>query len=357
MRHQFVIVTIALLVGLFFSAHLRSQATVPPVTDATQAAPTFVGAATCGSCHQEIHDRWKSARHSKMLQPATIATVAGNFSTKSITLRGSRYGLQVENDRFFVSESYLTGKEQRHLVEYTLGSRRIQHYLTTLENGSIIVLPPSWDVQRREWFHNMEIVRPDEDDQKRVQQWNKSCVGCHVSQEEVNYNPVTGRYATTWMDFGTACERCHGPGSAHVQQYKRSEASRPVGERLIVRPTRLDPKTSSMICAQCHSLWNAVAPGFTAGEDYYNYFQPVLEYGTRDDRDLTYWPDGRPRRFSNDAIGLWQSECFLRGGATCTSCHNNPHEPDVDRNPQLAAANNGLCTQGHQSIASTLEAH
>ena len=47
----------------------------------------------------------------------------------------------------------------------------------------MIVLPPSWDVQRHEWFDNMEIVRPDENDQKPVQQWNKNCVGCHVSQQ------------------------------------------------------------------------------------------------------------------------------------------------------------------------------
>src|SRR5205823_5920765 len=207
------------------------------------------------------------------------------------------------------------------------------------ENGWIILLPPSWDVQRREWFHNLEIVRPDEYEHTLVQQWNRSCVGCHVSQEEVNYNPETRSYATTWNDFGTTCERCHGPGSAHVEQYKRSDASRPVGERLIIRPTRLDAKTSSMICAQCHSLRSSLAPGFKAGEDYFNYFQPVLEYGLPNSDDPGYWPDGRPRRFAMDAIGLWQSQCFLRGGAACTSCHNDPHEPDVDRNPQLAPAN------------------
>ena len=66
--------------------------------------------------------------------------------------------------------------------------------------------------------------------------------------------------------------------------------------------------------------------------------------------------DGRPRRFSNDAIGLWQSECFLRGGATCTTCHD-PHEPDIDRHPQLAASNNALCTNCHQDIGARLTAH
>ena len=49
-----------------------------------------------------------------------------------------------------------------------------------------------------------------------VQQWNKNCVGCHVSQQDNHYTPATRTYATAWVDFGTSCERCHGPGSAHV---------------------------------------------------------------------------------------------------------------------------------------------
>lgn len=359
MLSRFPAIATALLLSLFWGARVRPQATHSPGVAATAAGAeaSFVGANACASCHQRMYDTWKSGRHSKMVQPATSGSVKGDFSKGSVTLRGSRYRFRVENGQFFITESSFTGKEQEHRVEHTLGSRRIQHYLTTLPDGRIVVLPPSWDVQRREWFHNMEIVRPDEDDQTLVQQWNKSCVGCHVSQEEINYSPATRSYATRWMDFGTSCERCHGPGSAHVQQYTHSEESRPVGQRFIVRPTRLDPSTSSMICAQCHSLREVIAPGFSAGEDYDDYFRLVLEHESPGDRDPPYWPDGRPRRFSNDAVGMWQSECFLRGGATCTTCHADPHEPDVDRNPQLAATGNALCTQCHQDMSRRLTAH
>jgi predicted CXXCH cytochrome family protein len=348
-RDRFSVITVTLLLTIVWSITTLSQPD-------RAAEPTFVGAQACAACHRETHAEWKGGRHSKMVQPATASTVLGDFS-KDVTLQGNRYRLRVANGEYFVSESYLTGKEQEHRVEFTLGSRRIQHYLTTIERGVMIVLPPSWDVLRQQWFDNMEIVRPDENDGKPVQQWNKNCVGCHVSQEENNYRPATRTYATQWADFGTSCERCHGPGSAHVQAYTRPEGHSAAGERSIVRPTRLDPKTSSMICAQCHSLRDVVAPGYTAGADYYDYFQPVLEYGPRKAQDPTYWPDGRPRRFSNDALGLWQSECFLRGGATCTSCHQNPHLPDVDRNAQLAPHNNALCTKCHQDLATQLTSH
>ena len=187
----------------------------------------------------------------------------------------------------------------------------------------------------------MEIVRPDEDDRTPVQQWNKNCVGCHVSQQDNHYEPDTHVYATAWSDFGTSCERCHGPGSAHVARYNdRGARTRHSSGTTRSRDRAADAPRSGdeqMICAQCHSLRDIIGPGYTAGADYFDHFQPILEYGPRKESDPAYWADGRPRRFSNDAIGLWQSECFLRGGATCTTCHRDPHQPDVDRNPQLGA--------------------
>jgi predicted CXXCH cytochrome family protein len=343
--------SILMCLMMAWAAYSPSGAQAP-----AEGAPAFVGADACASCHQTIHGTWKSGRHSKMLQPATTASVVGDFSKGSVTLHGTRFPLRAAGGDYFIT-SDLTGKAREYRVEYTLGSRRIQHYLATIDKGMIVVLPPTWDVQRREWLHNMDIVRPDERHARPFQQWNKDCVGCHVSQQENNFRPATGNYATTWRDFGTSCERCHGPGSAHVRAFSRTEGRPASAEGTIVRPTRLTSARSSMICAQCHSLRNPVDPDFQAGREYYDYFMPRLEYDPSPGLDVAYWPDGRPRRFSNDAIGLWQSQCFLRGGATCTNCHTDPHLPNVDQNPKLAPGNNALCTGCHQDIATRLSAH
>jgi predicted CXXCH cytochrome family protein len=354
-RGHFSAVTLACLLTIAWSARPGTPPAQPPTTETPQSA-TFVGAATCESCHRQAHEAWKSGRHSKMLQPATAASVKADFSRDTVTLEERRYRLRAANGEYFITESFLTGKPREHKIEYTLGSRRIQHFLTTIENGWMVILPPSWDVQRQQWFDNMEIVRPDEHGNTLVQLWNKNCVGCHVSQQENNYTPATRTYATRWTDFGTSCERCHGPGSAHVQAHKQAPAGAAVSQQSIVRPTRLDPVSSSTICAQCHSLRGVIAPGFTAGANYYDHFQPLLEHRPQKADDPAYWADGRPRRFSNDAIGLWQSECFVRGGATCTSCHR-AHVPDVDKNPQLAPGNNALCTQCHEKIGAAVPEH
>jgi predicted CXXCH cytochrome family protein len=313
----------------------------------------FVGATRCLECHQAIHAKWKGGRHSRMVQPATAESVRGDFTRGRLELRGLTYTLRAKDGGYFIGESYVTGRHQERRVDYTLGNRRVQHYLTTLADGRIVVLPPSWDVQRGQWFHNLEIVDPDETHQTRLQVWNTNCVGCHVSQQDKNYDPLTKTYATRWADFGTSCERCHGPGRGHLERFEGG-AKGPAGPA-VVRPSRLTPAKSSMVCAQCHSLRDVTVPGFVAGADYYDHFTPILEYGQKAGSDPAYWPDGRPRRFSNDALGLWQSACFLRGGATCTTCHRDPHEPDVDRNPQLRQ--NELCLGCHASLAPDPAAH
>ena len=349
-----------------------AQAPVPTLPPEAAAAG-YVGATRCAECHAAMTAKWRSGRHSKMLQPASAGSVVGDFARRRLELRGRRYSLRSEDGAFYVTESDLEDRERERRVDFTLGSRRIQHYLTTLEDGRIAVLAPSWDVGRRQWFHNMEIVDPEESGQTRVQVWNANCVGCHVSQQQKRYDPASRRYQTRWMDFGTSCEVCHGPGQAHLEYAKGVWGNRSVPPAQIasegfiperakdasgtLRPERLGAERSTMVCAQCHSLRDVTAPGFRAGDDYFDHFMPILEYAQKVDKDPAYWADGRPRRFSNDALGLWQSRCFLEGAATCITCHLDPHVPDVDRNPQLAPTNNGLCLGCHSSIGTRLAVH
>jgi len=324
---------------------------------ARQEPSTYVGAAACAACHADVHAKWDGSRHSKMVQPATPASVKGDFSRESVTLKGGRYRLRTSGGQYYVSETYLKGKEQEHHVDYALGNRRIQHYLTTLDDGKIIVLPPTWDVLRKEWFHNLDIVNPDETDRVLVQLWNKNCYSCHVSQQAKNYDAEKGTYDTRWLNFGTNCERCHGPGAKHLERYQRPELYGDGPENFIVRQTRLDPNRNTMVCAQCHSLRDITASGFSAGADYYDYFLPLLEYSQTPGKDPTYWPDGRTRRFSNDALGLWQSQCFLQGGAVCTGCHVDVHDPEIEKNPRLRPGENGLCTRCHVEIGQNVAQH
>lgn len=352
----------AFLAGAFLFVPLAAGQSALPLAAPGRIGPdpasAFVGSQTCRSCHASTHSGWSNGRHSRMLQEARPTSVIPKFEGVQ-TLRGKEYRLEREGDVYFVIESYLQDTPTKRRVDYTLGSRRVQHYLSRLDDGRIIVLPPSYDVEKKEWFHNLDIVDLEETGGVKLQVWNTNCYGCHVSGEEKKFDPGTKTFGTTWTDFGTSCERCHGPGKAHATKYAAakkggSEADR---ETLIVHPRRLDAETSTTLCAQCHSLRDITQTGFSGGSNYYDYFTPLLEYAQKRNHDPAYWPNGRPRRFSNDAVAFWQSQCYFKGGATCIGCHTDVHEPDIDKNSTLAAKQDGLCAGCHREIAAEGSKH
>ena len=315
----------------------------------------------CAKCHASINHEWSGSLHARMMQPATNQSVKGDFAQSKIVLRGATYLLHYRDKNYYITESDLTGKPWEHRVEYTLGERRFQHYLTTLPDGRIIVMPPTWDITRKKWEFDLAIGNPEEGSGDPIQVWNKTCYSCHVSQGQKNFDLEKSSYHTTWRDLGIDCESCHGPGKEHIALAMSAKvmdtATRARIKGAIVNPARLDPASSTMICAQCHSFRDIYAKNFKAGANYYDFFTPVMEYRLPASEDPAYWPDGRPRQLANEAFGLWQSQCFLKGGATCASCHTHPHNNDVERNPQLRPGNNGLCTGCHTAIAANLSAH
>lgn len=344
----------ALVAALLIATHAGFTAEADGLV-AAAADSSFVGSQTCRECHATTHSSWTNGRHSRMLQEARPASVIPPF-LGSVLLHGKEYRLQREGDAYFIVESYLQATPVRRRVDYTLGSRRVQHYLSRLSDGRIVVLPPSYDVEKKEWFHNLDIVDLEETGQVKVQVWNTNCFGCHVSGQRKGFDKAAQTFDTTWTDFGTSCERCHGPGQAHTEKYARPKtmaALDPAEDRntRIVHPRRLDAETSTTLCAQCHTLRDITQPGFSGGANYYDYFTPLLQYAQKRNHDPAYWPNGRPRRFSNEAIAFWESACFFKGGATCLSCHTDVHEPDVNKNAILASREDTLCKGCHAKVA------
>jgi len=324
-----------------------------------QADRSFVGPQACAKCHTEIHHQWAQSLHSKMMQPASELGVKGDFSLGKITIGGAAYVLQHRNGKYYITESSISGKPVEHRVDYTLGSHRVQHYLTTLAEGRIVVLPATWDMVDNKWVDVADIGNPEE--ALGVQIWNKSCYGCHVSGEKKNFDVQNARYQTTWRSLSIDCEVCHGPGSEHVAKATStktlSKDTRAAIDAAIINPARLDPLRSTMICAQCHSFRDIYRDGFKAGANYYDFFQPMMDHRLPTSDDPAYWPDGRGRWTSNETLALWQSPCFLKGGATCTTCHSQSHNIDVVRDPKLRPNSNELCAQCHAQIAAKVSAH
>jgi tetratricopeptide (TPR) repeat protein len=299
------------------------------------AAALASAAQRCATCHAAAHREWAQSPHAKMLQAATEQTVEGDFTRGDVTLHGATFSLQRRAGAFFISNSR---------VDYVLGSGRIQEYLSKLPDGRIVLLAAVWDNIRKTWVHDVDVQNPEEAPGPAPQVWNKTCYSCHVSGGKKNFDLQTLRYDTTWRSAGIDCERCHGTAIAH--------AAKPAAARnAVVNPARLDPARSVAVCAQCHSFRDVYVDGFQPGANYSDYFLPVMQYRVPPSEDPPYWPDGRPRWVSNDAAGLWQSQCYLKGRATCVTCHSQAHSM------RASADANAGCAGCHAAIVAKLTAH
>jgi predicted CXXCH cytochrome family protein len=140
-----------------------------------------------------------------------------------------------------------------------------------------------------------------------------TCDGCH----SVDYNIQTRQV----VEWNVGCERCHGPGSAHVEHPTRGN---------ILNPARMDYVQANDACIQCHSqgrpLTNPIEGkyydwpvGYHVGLNLQDYWQ--LEEHTLGQLSFTHFPDGTAHKNRMQGNDFTQSVMYRRG-VTCFDCHD-----------------------------------
>ena len=86
--------------------------------------------------------------------------------------------------------------------------------------------------------------RADHQDFRRTISYNDDCLFCH------NGYPPPGQPAD--LREGIDCQRCHGPGSAHVTTAGSRRATPESIRQSIVNPARLTRDRQLEVCMQCH---------------------------------------------------------------------------------------------------------
>ena len=344
-----VVAVAILLTGGFRSVEHRNTSRDSQATRVNLDGATYLGSEACGTCHNDKHFNWRQSLHSKMIQKAGADAILGDFQkNNALQFEGWNFRMTVEQGQNWIVESNPRGRTQRYRVDYTLGSKRVQHYLSLLPDGRLRVVSPTWDVQKKQWFHSNEIIATGHHAEVSVQMWNQHCYNCHVSQEKQGYDIETDTFKTTFTETGINCEMCHGPGSLHVAQVR---ANPKADDLKIVNPKDLPPKEQVLICAQCHAPRVMVQNGYHPAKNYYDYYMPSLMHFYIDRWfDPPVWADGRMRRFATEATAMWQSQCYLKGEATCVSCHD-PHLNTINRDARFRDTD-VLCTQCHTQFKS-----
>lgn len=358
----------------------------------------YVGSQACARCHEEQQKQWMSSIHVKMTRPVDDALVVGDFSDRAaFTAHGRSYSFGRRNGKPFVRIAFgpaagsgpprpfdpgvlpsdIEGiAESRGRsrapeifeVDYTLGAKRVQGYLSRLADGRIYVLPVFWHAEHRRWIDWREITPIPEGAHDLRQIWNVNCFNCHATNLVQGFDPATRRYETRWTEMGIGCEACHGPGRAHVElaerwekdpaskpHYDRSDGNRALSETLkTFSPRSAEPRQVFDACGYCHGNKTNVFVGFQAGDRYEDYAVPFLlsEPIAPGDLQGEFWPDGRPSRF-NRTQALTLSGCFKAGAIRCTSCHlaHGPTPNAFSLKVDIYDGTRGdeLCTQCHRT--------
>lgn len=148
------------LVGIPALAALLAAcgAELPPVSQAA-----YLGREACAECHADETEAWTGSHHDLAMQPATPATVLGDFDDASMEHDGVVSRFRRDGDRFLVTTDGPDGALTEFEVAYVFGFDPLQQYLVAFPDGRYQVLPTCWDSRPAEqggqrWFH----LYPDE---------------------------------------------------------------------------------------------------------------------------------------------------------------------------------------------------
>jgi predicted CXXCH cytochrome family protein len=292
-----------------------------------------------------------------MTKPIGEATVVGDFREGTrFADHGRSYEFGRRDGRPVVKIAFGGRSPEAFPVDYTLGFKRYQGYLSTLPDGRMYVLPAFWHVENKRWLDWKELAPVPDGAHDLRQIWNVNCFNCHATNLEQGYDISRRKYETTWTEMGIGCEACHGPSREHValmEAYKKDPTAKPPFDIKTFSPRRSTPREVFDMCAYCHGNKTNVFTGFTPGRRYEDFALPFMLSTPIPDNDPQgeFWPDGRPNRF-NRPQAVMQSGCFESGQLACTNCHaahGSPNPFSLKVNINEGRNGDTLCTQCHSS--------
>jgi predicted CXXCH cytochrome family protein len=270
--------------------------TSPPAPGSNTGTRHYVGSTTCRTCHPQIYGRWEKTRMANVVRDP-------NEHPDSILPDLSK------------PDPLVTfGKDDIALV---YGSKWKQRYFKKI-GDDYFVLPAQWDVTNQVWRPYFVKNGTDwwaslypPDNLKRPT--GPLCDGCH----SVNYD-IEKKTVTEW---NVGCEKCHGPGSEHVEHPSRSN---------IVNPARLDSVQANDTCIQCHSqgqpLTNPIEGkyydwpvGFHVGDKLQDHWK--LEEHKLGETTFTHFADNTAHKNRMQGNDFVQSVMYTHG-VKCSSCHD-----------------------------------
>ncbi len=318
---------------MLFIRQLRRPSPQESTPARTAVSARYVGSQACAKCHSGIYERWKKTPMANVVRdPRTHPdAIIPDLATNNVA-------------RF--------AKDQ---VAFVYGSLWKQRYFTK-RGDDYFPLGAQWDITHRKWLPYFVKSGGDwwapfypPDNMQRPT--GPTCDGCH----SVGYDIHT----KTVVEWNVGCERCHGPGSEHVEHPTRDN---------IGNPAKMDYVRANDSCIQCHSQGRPLANpiegryydwpvGYNVGLQLSDFWK--LEEHTLGETTFTHFPEGTAHKNRMQGNDFVQSVMYRRG-VTCFDCHD---VHGTDQYAQLRKPVNEICLDCHGPLSlygprtATLEEH
>jgi hypothetical protein len=299
----------------------------------------YVGSATCRSCHQGEYHGWAETVHGDMIQVANEETMAPWARQELERYLASDPGSQFLGIGSEGNRGQLQSIED---IKYVVGGKWKQRYIVKSDEGHVF-LRYQYYWSKADGSHDHWSEGPDRDDRWHDYGGNRvyedRCLDCHSTGFDLARANTLDRTDPNYTlgsvvsELGIGCEKCHGPGEAHVLSLSRADIS---------NPKNFTPDQQVQFCGTCHGR-NAGhaeidgredALGFALGDANLHEVVRMLDVTDPVDGNVAHNPGtgyfaGTSQRFHADGASRshrQQYNDFIQGPhygkVTCTDCHN-----------------------------------
>ena len=344
------------------SPWISHHSTAPPAEPSD-----YVDPGECARCHQDVVATYRNTGMGRSFSMPSAAGAVEDFTRANQfdhPLSGLRYTMIERNGEFFErrSQTGFDGTQTNVMeerIDYIVGSgNHARTYLHRAADGQLIELPVSWYSEAKGYW----AMSPGYDSKHQpdfTRAIKPECMFCHNGYPQDDAGPLHRDINLDRSIFpgqlphGIDCQRCHGPGRAHVEA---ASAPHPASERVqstIVNPARLPRERQLEVCMQCHLETSHREPNdqrsFDRSVFSYRPGEPISSY------KLYFAPDVGPAddtfEIAHAAFRLRKSACFRNSQMTCLTCHD-PH--DIPHGPEATAHYVEACLRCHQGVKHTV---
>lgn len=287
----------------------------------------YVGMDKCRTCHEGVYQTYKETGMGKSWDHATKQKSAADFSPEHALVYDKDldfyYKPYWQKDSMYIMEYRLQGKDTVHKlvqrIDHIVGSGQHTNSHIFEVNRYAYQAPITYYTQKGQWDLAPGFEKGANSRFSRMIQLE--CMSCHNGLPEFVHNSEN-KYLT--IKNGIDCERCHGPGSLHVQE---KEAGNIVDtskgpDYTIVNPRRLSTELQNNVCQRCHLQGIAV---LNDGKTFFDY-RPGMKLSEVMNVFMPSYEGGKDKMIMASHVErMKKSDCYVNSGKmSCITCHN-PH--------------------------------